>query len=996
MNIKKILLFIQIVFCYAGAWGQKTLIYSEPIKLYNDAIELFTKEKYGSARQVFSEFIVVSADPVLKTNAEYYDALCALELGRDETPALLNQFATRHADDPKAELAMFHLGRYYFKQKDYRKALENLQKVDATYLTSAERNEFSFMSGFAYFQQKDYAKAKRFLAEVKDKKGRYQQAANYYYAYICFVEKNYDAALKGFYSVKDSKIYGPGIPVFIAQIYFAQKKYQQVVSFTDTIKDAKMLAQLQGVIGKSQFQMGNFAKAIPPLVNYHASADELTSEDHFELGYSYFKTKNFEKAFPELTKVSVGNDAMAQTANFVLANCFIGLDKKNNARIAFQNAAKFDFDRVIKEISIFNYAKISYEMGFQSEAVKALQAFIDNYPNSDYSDEAKALLSQLLLTTKNYKEAISLIESIKNKNKDLKSAYQKLTFYRGQELFQNGNYKEATDNFNKSLEVMEFDKKVKSYCFYYLAEIDFKNKKFDESIKNIKRFQAIPEAEKTIYYDVSYYNLGYCYFQKDDYANALNNFKKYLELDNFYNKTPDIYLDASLRSGDCNLIAKKYDAAVENYDYVIGKKGKSADYATYQKGMIRGLQNNLEEKIKVLKQVPLNYENSEYNDDALFEIANTRIIQSQFDNAIKAYQYLIDNYPRSIFISRCYLQIGLAYVNKDQPDLAIEQFKTVVEKYQGSDEAKEALDNIKNIYISRGEGDLYLAYIKKVTGADYSNSYQDSVTYEAALQRFKKGDCAQSIIDFENYLNKFPNGIFTIKSNYYLADCSYKEKQYDKALKAYEYLITSEKTEYLERAYRNSAWICYNNKNYQKALEYYSEFEKYANGKENILLSYLGQMRSANNLGENAKTKTAAKKIIDYDKAAVENKTEAYLYLGRIAMLEKDYNNANAYFSNVIKQTKNVMGAEAKFNIAEIEFNTNKFTACQKTVFELAENFSSYEYWVAKGYILLGDCYVAQNDYFQARATYNSVVENAEDAELVAIAKSRLTGIEGK
>ena len=53
---------------------------------------------------------------------------------------------------------------------------------------------------------------------------------------------------------------------------------------------------------------------------------------------------------------------------------------------------------------------------------------------------------------------------------------------------------------------------------------------------------------------------------------------------------------------------------------------------------------------------------------------------------------------------------------------------------------------------------------------------------------------------------------------------------------------------------------------------------------------------------------------------------------------------------------------------------------------------SAYEFWITKGYILLGDIYVAQKDNFNAIATYKSVAENAtiEELKLLAVEKLKL------
>ena len=50
----------------------------------------------------------------------------------------------------------------------------------------------------------------------------------------------------------------------------------------------------------------------------------------------------------------------------------------------------------------------------------------------------------------------------------------------------------------------------------------------------------------------------------------------------------------------------------------------------------------------------------------------------------------------------------------------------------------------------------------------------------------------------------------------------------------------------------------------------------------------------------------------------------------------------------------------------------------------------SYDYWVAKAYILLGDIYLEQKDYFNAKATYKSVADNATIPELKKEAQTKL------
>jgi hypothetical protein len=62
----------------------------------------------------------------------------------------------------------------------------------------------------------------------------------------------------------------------------------------------------------------------------------------------------------------------------------------------------------------------------------------------------------------------------------------------------------------------------------------------------------------------------------------------------------------------------------------------------------------------------------------------------------------------------------------------------------------------------------------------------------------------------------------------------------------------------------------------------------------------------------------------------------------------------------------------------------------EKSAFEVIHKSGSYELWVTKSYFLLGDIYLREKDYFNARATFQSLVENAKIEEIRVQAEQRL------
>ncbi len=84
------------------------------------------------------------------------------------------------------------------------------------------------------------------------------------------------------------------------------------------------------------------------------------------------------------------------------------------------------------------------------------------------------------------------------------------------------------------------------------------------------------------------------------------------------------------------------------------------------------------------------------------------------------------------------------------------------------------------------------------------------------------------------------------------------------------------------------------------------------------------------------------------------------------------------------------MAAEARYEIANSWLQVDKLAEAEKAAFETINKSGSYDYCVTKSYILLGDVFYKQKDYFNAKATFQSVVENTINAELKQEAQTKL------
>ena len=144
------------------------------------------------------------------------------------------------------------------------------------------------------------------------------------------------------------------------------------------------------------------------------------------------------------------------------------------------------FEPEIKKDAWLNYAKLSYEIGNPYKSVpEVLQEYIELYPNSTHKEEINDLIISAYITSKDYKGAL---EFLKNKKGAKEQAlFQKVAFYRGVELFSEGNYKLAKDNFENSLTVSS-DESITAKATFWKGETEYGLDNFNEALLSFKQF----------------------------------------------------------------------------------------------------------------------------------------------------------------------------------------------------------------------------------------------------------------------------------------------------------------------------------------------------------------------------------------------------------------------------------------------------------------------------------------------------------------------------
>ena len=971
----RLVLLVLVVFASAAfTSAQKTEGYVQTEEIYYHAVELYNKEIFGPAIEEFDRFIELDhLNDLMKAKAEVYSMLAHLQLEHKNYDKKLDKHLKSAPQTSLNNLAIFELGNHYFNHKKYKKAARYYEDLAIGNLPKEYWEEANFKMGYSFFKAKDYDKAKSHLNKIRNQKGEYYTEANYFYGYMCYRELKFDCALKSFQRVGED---GPDIMhLYIAQIYYAQKGYKASLEYAKKHRSEKYAEQYNLLEGKCYFQLEEYDAAAKGFGEIDPDEPKLSNEDVYMIGFTHYLNKNHSKAQQAFIRISGLESSLGQLANYQLGQSFLATDNKQKAFHALGVAKRLNYNKDIQEQAHFNYAKLAFEQGRHNNAIQTTQDFITTYPNSEYEDDAKSMLAEMLVNTKNYNQAIRVLEEIKNYNAQAKSIYQKITYNRAQQLYTDRKYTEAATYFNKSLRFTP-DRKLEAESHYWLGEIHFVDKKYKSARGEYSRMLAIPQASYSEYYTKALYALGYTHYMEKQVNQALNYFKKYNAAAGS-ERGSRVYNDNALRLGDSYFLKKQYNNAISAYKPVAEGRYPQSDYALFQTGILRGLQGEPQTKVSVLQKIESSFPKSLFVDDALFEIGDTYLKSlNQPESALRMFNRLIANHSASIYVPASYVKIGNIFNNSGDYEKALEYCKKVIEEFPNTASAKEAYDLGETVSIQMNQVDEWLTYVNDRPNSGMRVTYQDSLLYESSLQKYRMGDCTGAMKGFNSYKSRFgKSGFFLIEAHYYVAECAYADNQYDVAADNYKYVADQSLSEYLEDATYKLAELYYWQKKYTKALPYFSKLERIASSKMHFTSAVVGQMRCNYTLGNMDAAKKNATDVLPIENVEASYLIEANLILGKIQYENKNLLTSMFHLDYVVKESSTEEGAEAQYYRCRVLFDQEKYEDSKGEIFGMSEDFASYEYWVVKGFILLADIYVAEDDYFQARATLQGIQE---------------------
>ena len=952
---------------------------------FREALSMYERGLFSEARTLFD---AITPD----AQSEGYSVLCAATLRTEGYETMISKYLDKYPYSGLAPLIHYRYGLNLFDDEEYRDASREFSHFDATDLPSDYRVEYTFKDAYCDFGTGDYDGAVHGFDKVmRMPYSDFVAPSQYATGYIWYEREKFDEALEWFNkSVKDPR-FEEMSNYYIMECHFMMKDYDYV-----TAHGADMYGRvpeerkphLARLISEAYLVKGDAATARK---YYEEIRDTPGKErgDYFYAGSLLYATKDYQGAIDNYSKMTSRADSIGQVANYHMGYSYIQTRNKVAALNAFKDAAQAKFDPAMQEDAFFNWAKLAFDINTDSSV---FDEYIKKYSDKVKGQQIYSYQAVAALYNHDYAAAVAAYDNIDELDQDMVGNYMKANYLRANQLIRNDSYRNAVPCLKAAAYYSDKHSPFNQLARYWLAESYYRDDQFTQARQLFNELHNLSALEGKEEGKLIPYNIAYCYFKEGNYDMASKWFSEYSADPKATNRK-----DAMTRMGDSQFIRKDYKGAVESYNAVITDyPGLTDMYPYYQAGIAYGLSKNLNKKIEVLSNVEKANSNVPFYSETLFELGRAYVEAKNDDKAMACYSRINREAKDSTLMARALIGMGMISRNRSKYDDALDYYKKVVEQMPSSAYAKDALLAIESIYQTRQEPEKYLDYIESLDPEKIKiEGNPEDMLFNAAEQIFLAENYQKAIVSLETYIDKYPNGRFVSKADFYMAESLRLSGKKDQACDYYRMVMESDDASFAEISALNFANLSYSLEKWNDAYEGYEKLLSIARMDANKRNAKIGMMRSAFGGKTYPDAIRWADEVIIDAANGQDVKREADYVKAKSYLASSDRQNAFSLFRKLAKQPKTAEGAEATYLLVQDSYDQGDFKAVEDQVFAFADAGSSQTYWLAKSFILLGDSYVDREDYEQAKATFESVRDGyeptGEDDDVLDSVKMRLS-----
>ncbi|MDD7624163.1 MAG: tetratricopeptide repeat protein [Bacteroidales bacterium] len=935
---------------------------------FRQAVEFYDRGMFERAESIFSE-IAASGQDVM---AKGYEALCAVRRQSVGNRNLADQYISEYPYSGLIPQIRFYNALNLFDEQNFSTASAEFARIDMRSLKNSQVPEFIFKQAYSLFELDEYDRAEELFSKAeKMPYSDYTAPSRYSLGYIEYVRKNFEDSFDWFSkAAKDPRFTEQAVPYMIECRYML-KDYSYVISNGDAALDRvtpERKRQLARFISESYLSEGNAAKAREYYEIFGEGAKEMDDADLFYAGSVMYSTGDYKGAVDKFSRMTSRADSIGQIANYEMAYSYIKTGNKVAAMDAFKAASSQPWNEDIREDAHFNYAKLSFDL---NNNPSVFNEYMKAYPGKKKDDIIYGYIALACLYGHDYAAAVDAYSNIDLLDSRQKVNYMKANYLRAHQLIEGGGWRDAVPLLKAASYYSDKRDPFNQIARYWLGESYFRSGQYDQAIDvyttlyNNSALEGKPEGA------LIPYDLAYCYFKKDDYDGAAKWFDEYLA-----SSKPAKGEDAAARRADCDFLRKDYPSAIKLYEAAIARfPYKDNLYPYLQAGIAYGLTGDKKGKVKVLSSVEEADPSAEFYPEAMYELGRAYVAASDNESAISVFRKLGSSTKDNTIIARSLIELGMISRNMSEYDNALDCYKKVIDLMPDTDYAADALSAIESIYQSEGRGDEFLDYAELIGATrDKTDAEKEQMYFNAAEQVFMTENYSKAISSLKSYLDRYPQGVNVAQTQYYLAECHRNLGQKELACDWYQKSLETEPSGLCsENATLRLAGLSFELEHFKDAYSYYRSLLSIARLDANRHTARAGMMQSAFR-GLDYQEAIACADALKADKASsAAEKRQADYVCAKSSLSLGERDKAYALFRSLSSEPSDAEGAEATYMLIQDAYDQGNYSTVQSMVHKFAADAPNQSYWLAKAFIVLGDSFAEQENYAQAKATFESI-----------------------
>jgi len=929
--------------------------YSIYISYFDDNYSLDDFENIDP--EIVSKYLI----SLLKSNFNSFEILPARKLINlkeyVENFILTNNSKTR-------EVLLFEYGKSEFNLNRFKSSVKYLE------LIKNKNDEINFLLGVGEFNNKNLETSKLYLEEVSS--SIYDDKKKLFLGIISYQREEFDLALNYFDNISDINLEKKYLQ-YIISINYIKEDYEATINLNDRIyyhrTNIDNIDYCFFFIGKALFILEDFNNSIITLNKIKNNIDR-EDEISFLKGYSNYILKNYDESKSIFKSLSDNSSDYSQLSSFYLGMIFLEEKQFNLAKNYFYASYKINNNNEYTKKSLLNYAKSNYELGDYDLSIVVLNKLKSEYPDFK-TKEINDLLSENYFMTNNYSRIISFINSKENISEEDKIKFQYVTYQKGVNEFNRGNFKNSIKYFNLSQRYdSDYEIYIKSHLnkseAYFIGNLYKKSS--DEILKVINK--KIDKDLKLKLLEL----LGYSFFNQNEYEESSKYLSSYFSLKNNISQSAD--RDLLLRLADSYYASKNFKNAIKTYNKSLENSDINKNYINYQIGLSYYGLDDFTNSIIYMDKVISNPEKS-LDDDAIFRKAQIYFENSEFDKSIVNYSFLIQNFKYSEYIPYSYLNRATSYFNLKSYDQAEYDFLYVLKNILDENIQSQAILGMQKV-VSFTNG---FSQLNKLI-ADYKKRFPENnnilkIQFDNVRNLYFNQKYEDLVLYVNDIKGKDQNVYNEHETNYYLAESLFKLNEFSSAKEVYFLLVDSINSKYYSRSINRLAQINFKENNYIESLKYYKDLERISKNNREKIDSYVGSLTNYYFMKNYDSVQYYSSQINNFDKISFNNRNKINLLSAKSFLESGNTSTGIDKLLTTINLVKDESAAEANYLLAQIFYDQGQKNQALESLYSLNENFSNYEFWVGKSYILIADIFISMGENFQAIATLESLIENS-------------------